>query len=186
MNYADASSQGAIHFASRETKNLDATKAMRPVAPKAASLVATPSGCGDSGGGGGGRLFGQPTVPSGPWTGRTGGPSVLSRSPSAAQKPESDSPSFPATHPRVGLRMPSKSPCLKCLCRPSLPVIYHRANSAATETNFPIRANYDLRGIVYQRSKVMERAKGFEPSTSCLGSKHSTTELHPRSIAVRN
>ena len=26
----------------------------------------------------------------------------------------------------------------------------------------------------------MERAKGFEPSTSCLGSRHSTTELRPR------
>ena len=25
----------------------------------------------------------------------------------------------------------------------------------------------------------MERVKGFEPSTSCLGSKHSTAELHP-------
>ncbi len=31
----------------------------------------------------------------------------------------------------------------------------------------------------------MERAKGFEPSTSCLGSKHSTTELHPlRDVAA--
>ena len=25
----------------------------------------------------------------------------------------------------------------------------------------------------------MERAMGFEPTTSCLGSKHSTTELRP-------
>ena len=25
----------------------------------------------------------------------------------------------------------------------------------------------------------MERVKGFEPSTSCLGSKHSAAELHP-------
>ena len=26
---------------------------------------------------------------------------------------------------------------------------------------------------------VVERVKGLEPSTSCLGSKHSTAELHP-------
>ena len=29
---------------------------------------------------------------------------------------------------------------------------------------------------------VVERVKGFEPSTSCLGSKHSTAELHPPKI----
>ena len=29
----------------------------------------------------------------------------------------------------------------------------------------------------------MERAMGFEPTTSCLGSKHSTTELHPLVVA---
>ena len=28
-------------------------------------------------------------------------------------------------------------------------------------------------------SVFTERVKGFEPSTSCLGSKHSTAELHP-------
>ncbi len=28
---------------------------------------------------------------------------------------------------------------------------------------------------------VVERVTGFEPVTSCLGSKHSTAELHPRS-----
>ena len=29
-------------------------------------------------------------------------------------------------------------------------------------------------------AKLMERVKGFEPSTSCLGSKHSAAELHPQ------
>ena len=28
----------------------------------------------------------------------------------------------------------------------------------------------------------MERAMGFEPTTSCLGSKHSTTELRPLAL----
>lgn len=27
--------------------------------------------------------------------------------------------------------------------------------------------------------KVLERATGFEPATTCLGSRNSTTELHP-------
>ncbi len=30
-----------------------------------------------------------------------------------------------------------------------------------------------------KRLKVLERAMGFEPTTTCLGSKDSTTELRP-------
>lgn len=30
----------------------------------------------------------------------------------------------------------------------------------------------------------MERAMGFEPTTSCLGSRHSATELRPLVVAV--
>ena len=33
-----------------------------------------------------------------------------------------------------------------------------------------------------QEEKSMERAMGFEPTTSCLGSKHSTPELRPLSV----
>ena len=38
-------------------------------------------------------------------------------------------------------------------------------------------------GVVVGPSKV-ERAMGFEPTTSCLGSKHSTPELRPLAIGV--
>ncbi len=31
----------------------------------------------------------------------------------------------------------------------------------------------------HKRLKVLERARGFEPLTTCLGSKDSTTELRP-------
>jgi hypothetical protein len=31
---------------------------------------------------------------------------------------------------------------------------------------------------------VSERVVGFEPATSCLGSKRSTTELHPRDVPI--
>ena len=31
---------------------------------------------------------------------------------------------------------------------------------------------------------LMERVMGFEPTTSCLGSKHSTAELHPHAICI--
>jgi hypothetical protein len=31
----------------------------------------------------------------------------------------------------------------------------------------------------HKRLKVLERAMGFEPTTTCLGSKDSTTELRP-------
>ena len=34
--------------------------------------------------------------------------------------------------------------------------------------------------IVWPVIRIEERVKGFEPSTSCLGSKHSTAELHPQ------
>jgi hypothetical protein len=30
----------------------------------------------------------------------------------------------------------------------------------------------------------MERMTGFEPATSCLGSKRSTTELHPLAVFI--
>ena len=33
-----------------------------------------------------------------------------------------------------------------------------------------------------QQEKSMERAMGFEPTTSCLGSKHSTPELRPLGV----
>ena len=33
-----------------------------------------------------------------------------------------------------------------------------------------------------QEDKSMERAMGFEPTTSCLGSKHSTPELRPLAV----
>ena len=33
-----------------------------------------------------------------------------------------------------------------------------------------------------QEEKSLERAMGFEPTTSCLGSKHSTPELRPLSV----
>ena len=33
--------------------------------------------------------------------------------------------------------------------------------------------------VVKVDGKSMERAMGFEPTTFCLGSKHSTTELRP-------
>ena len=33
--------------------------------------------------------------------------------------------------------------------------------------------------VVKVDGKNMERAMGFEPTTFCLGSKHSTTELRP-------
>ena len=35
------------------------------------------------------------------------------------------------------------------------------------------------------RTLCVERVKGFEPSTFCLGSKHSTAELHPPSAYYR-
>jgi hypothetical protein len=35
--------------------------------------------------------------------------------------------------------------------------------------------------VVKVDGKSMERAMGFEPTTFCLGSKHSTTELRPHS-----
>ena len=33
--------------------------------------------------------------------------------------------------------------------------------------------------LVYRVPSVLERVMGIEPTTSCLGSRHSTTELHP-------
>ena len=33
-----------------------------------------------------------------------------------------------------------------------------------------------------QEEKSLERAMGFEPTTSCLGSKHSTPELRPHGV----
>lgn len=38
---------------------------------------------------------------------------------------------------------------------------------------------YIIWAVVTQIQVMMERVKGFGPSTSCLGSKHSTAELHP-------
>jgi hypothetical protein len=32
---------------------------------------------------------------------------------------------------------------------------------------------------------LLERVMGFEPTTSCLGSKRSTTELHPHLLFTR-
>ena len=34
-------------------------------------------------------------------------------------------------------------------------------------------------GISPSQAREVERAMGFEPTTSCLGSKHSTPELRP-------
>ena len=36
-----------------------------------------------------------------------------------------------------------------------------------------------LEAIQLRFISAVERVKGFEPSTSCLGSKHSSAELHP-------
>jgi hypothetical protein len=33
--------------------------------------------------------------------------------------------------------------------------------------------------------KVLERAMGFEPTTTCLGSKDSTTELRPLAVTYQ-
>jgi hypothetical protein len=38
--------------------------------------------------------------------------------------------------------------------------------------------------VVKVDGKSMERAMGFEPTTFCLGSKHSTTELRPPSCQI--
>ena len=32
--------------------------------------------------------------------------------------------------------------------------------------------------------EIVERVMGIEPTTTCLGSKYSTTELHPRFVPV--
>ena len=39
-------------------------------------------------------------------------------------------------------------------------------------------------GVVKVEGKSMERAMGFEPTTFCLGSKHSTTELRPLKVRL--
>ena len=36
-----------------------------------------------------------------------------------------------------------------------------------------------------QEEKSLERAMGFEPTTSCLGSKHSTPELRPLAVGTQ-
>ena len=36
-----------------------------------------------------------------------------------------------------------------------------------------------------QEEKSLERAMGFEPTTSCLGSKHSTPELRPLALGTQ-
>ena len=36
-----------------------------------------------------------------------------------------------------------------------------------------------------KRLKVLERARGFEPLTTCLGSKDSTTELRPLTLCFQ-
>ena len=33
-------------------------------------------------------------------------------------------------------------------------------------------------------AKEVERVMGFEPTTPCLGSKHSTAELHPQTSCI--
>ena len=41
----------------------------------------------------------------------------------------------------------------------------------------------------FRRDNLVERVMGFEPTTACLGSKNSTTELHPLCpylVIVRN
>ena len=60
-----------------------------------------------------------------------------------------------------------------------LPVIYHRAHSPATKMQVPKRPDSSLATVWHYAPQRMERAMGFEPTTSCLGSKHSTTELRP-------
>ena len=37
-------------------------------------------------------------------------------------------------------------------------------------------------GISPSQAEAVERAMGFEPTTSCLGSKHSTPELRPLGV----
>ena len=38
-------------------------------------------------------------------------------------------------------------------------------------------------GISPSQAEKVERAMGFEPTTSCLGSKHSTPELRPLNVS---
>jgi hypothetical protein len=50
-----------------------------------------------------------------------------------------------------------------------------------------IQRTFSLEGKSKIRTDVFlvkERVKGFEPSTSCLGSKHSAAELHPLAPAI--
>ena len=35
-----------------------------------------------------------------------------------------------------------------------------------------------------EKGTLVERVMGFEPTTLCLGSRYSTTELHPRILAT--
>ena len=45
----------------------------------------------------------------------------------------------------------------------------------------PCRRGRGHRGLTaFFRVPAMERARGFEPPTFCLGSRHSATELRPR------
>ena len=41
-----------------------------------------------------------------------------------------------------------------------------------------------LVGFLATKLRHLERAKGFEPSTSCLGSRHSTAELRPHLLLL--
>ncbi len=41
---------------------------------------------------------------------------------------------------------------------------------------------FELCRAMLRCRKKMERAMGFEPTTSCLGSKHSTPELRPLNV----
>lgn len=56
-----------------------------------------------------------------------------------------------------------------------------RADSRVKGQRFRSDADWNRESRI-QRSLLKKRAMGFEPTTFGLGSRHSTTELHPRWI----
>ena len=61
--------------------------------------------------------------------------------------------------------------------RCSLTLLYHSYERTGNEGEGKPAGN--ARQIRWLTAEGLERAMGFEPTTSCLGSKHSTTELRP-------
>ena len=73
-----------------------------------------------------------------------------------------------------------KRPWRKDLYQPYMGVVNTFVNSDVVGVETQLEVGEGISPS--QEEKSLERAMGFEPTTSCLGSKHSTPELRPLGV----